>query len=293
MRALAIACVVAAGCSGATDATGLDSLLRVANAQYYPGPTPAAMDGPAIESFYNSSNLIRPGQRSKPLTGIVTRDTTAVAIFLENDPGYWIIIPGAKDPTANLQLAFSASLSFSPALEPGKYLLEGRAVDEQGNFGPPSTADLNTAAAPIDNATLLISLAWDRQADLDLHVVQPDGIEIWAKNQNSHEPPKPGDPPDPTGYVNGGILDFDSNANCVIDGRRQENVYWTVPPPSGHYLVRVDTFSLCGEPQAVFTVAATLDGQSLGMAQGIGRDADTIVPHVIGAGLLVLQFDVP
>jgi hypothetical protein len=292
MRALA-ALLLLAGCSPSTNDQGLEALMRVANAQYYPGTTPAAMDGPAILSFYNSSNLIRAGQKSKPLSGLVTRETTAIAVYLEGDTGYWIIIPGAEDPTANLQLAFAASLSFSPALKPGMYSLTGRAVDDQGHFGPPSKAMLTAADLPPDNSTLTVSLSWDRQADLDLHVVIPYGTEIWAKNINSHTPPKPGDPPDPTGYLSGGILDFDSNANCVIDGRRQEDVYWTQPPPSGDYLVRVDTPSLCGEPQAIWTVTATLGGQSLGVAHGVSLDADTIPPHVQGAGVLALKFTVP
>jgi hypothetical protein len=265
----------------------------VANAQYFAGATPSATDGPVIQSFYNSSNLIRPGQGSKPLSGLVPRKTTGIAIYLDGDAGYWIIIPGAEDPTTDGQLAFSARLSFSPALPLGQHVLVGRAVDQAGRFGPPATAELNTADAPLDTATLTVSLTWDQNADLDLHVVTPDGIEIWAKNINSHEAPRPGDPPDPNGYLQGGILDFDSNSGCNIDGRRQENAYWTAAPPPGHYLVRVDAFSLCGVPEAFYSVEARLFGQSLGRAAGIVVDADTIGPHVQGAGLLVLEFDVP
>ena len=82
--------------------------------------------------------------------------------------------------------------------------------------------------------TLLVSLRWDTEADLDLHVVIPNGTvrsdddRIWSKPRRP-----PGQMVDAGAYKSGGILDFDSNANCVIDGRRQENVSWTVAPPSG------------------------------------------------------------
>lgn len=290
--ALALVGTAAAGCAQATDDPGLDSLLRVAGAQFYRGAMPAPQDGPAIAAFNNSSNLIRPGMTAKPLSGVVPTNATAVALYLDGDPGYWIIEPGTPDPTALGELGFSAKLSFSPLLPAGKYRLIGRAVDQAGRFGPPSEADLATADMPV-GATLLISLRWDVEADLDLRVTDPDGVEIDSHKINSWQPPAPGSPPDPNGYQSGGILDFDSNANCVIDGRRLENVYWTVAPPHGHYVVRVDTYSLCGLPLARWQVEAQLGGMPLGEAHGLGRDADTFMSHDQGAGILALQFDVP
>ncbi len=289
------------GCSAPEGDPGLRALLRVsqvqmtaapATAQFFPGAPPADTDGPAISSFINTSNTIFAGQRGKPLSGIVTPDTGAVALYLDGDRGYWVIIPGAADATALNQLGFSASLSFSPALVPGVYTLTGRAIGIDGKFGPPSTAQLTAQGAPA-NGTLVVSLAWDVNADLDLHVVEPDGVEIYSQKINSYQPPAPGQPADPNGWMTGGILDFDSNSQCNLDGRRLENVYWTVPPPSGHYLVRVDTYSLCGEALAYWNLAANLDGNVLGLASGVARDSDSALPHGAGAGVLALQFDVP
>jgi uncharacterized protein YfaP (DUF2135 family) len=114
-------------------------------------------------------------------------------------------------------------------------------------------------------------------ADLDLHVVDPAGVEIWAKHISD----------------SGGVLDFDSNSNCVIDGRRQEDVVWMAPPPPGHYLVRVDTYSLCSETFANWTVGVTLDGAVIAAAEGVGRDSDaSLYAHEQGAGVLATQFDV-
>ena len=280
------------GCGGASTDPGLGALLRVQNAQYVSGAPPDSSNGPMILALNNSANVIIPGQTSKPLSGVVPREATAVALYLVGDRGYWLITPGAIDPTALGQLGFSTSLSFSPELPPGDYLLAGRAIDAQGRFGAPLTAKL-TAMSAQPAGTLVISLSWAEDADLDLHVLTPDGVEIWAKKGSSYEPPPPGQTGDPEALANAGVLDFDSNAQCVIDGRRLEDVYWTVPPPQGHYLARVDAFSLCGQPQAEWTLTATLDGAELGRAHGTAHDPDTWPPHIAGAGVTALQFDIP
>jgi hypothetical protein len=271
---------------------GLDAWLRIDGAQFVRGAVPGDGGGPTVSSFVVTSGRVEAGMRSKPVSGLVPRVTRAVALSLDGDIGYSIITPGALDPQSLDQLGFSARLSFSPALPEGHYALLARAVDEQGRFGPPVSADLTTASAPDDGARLVISLAWDAEADLDLHVVTPAGIEIWAKNINSNQQPLPGMTADPDAWKLGGILDFDSNANCVIDGRRREEVSFAAPP-SGHYIVRVDTFSLCGEPQAWWQVAATLDGAPKGQASGYALPSDTAFKHEAGAGLTALAFDVP
>lgn len=279
--ALAVLC---SGCSAATNDPGLGALLRVSSkdttgnsAQFYRGAPPASTDGPAISSFNNSSNVIIPGQISKPLSGIVPPNTGAVAVYLEGDSGYWLILPGAADATALDQLGFSASLSFSPLLPFGKYKLIGRAVGLDGKFGPPAEADLSTAdEAPA--GALAISLRWDVNADLDLHVIDPAGVELSPKHIAD----------------SGGVLDFDSNSSCAIDGRRQEDAVWMAAPPPGHYVVRVDTFSLCGEAIADWTVGVTLNGAVIAAAEGEGRDSDAaLYSHEQGAGVTALAFDVP
>jgi hypothetical protein len=293
MRATFVFAIALAGCSGASSDPGLNALMRVSGAQYVPGTTPVAMDGPPLLQFVNTTNTIRPGQLSKSLSGIASRDTTGVAIFLDGDAGYWVVEPGIEDPTNDNNLVWSAKLGFALNIVPGMmYTIEARAVNAAGQFGPPQSATLS-ATAPVPNGTLVVTLQWQQQADLDLRLVDPDGIEIWAKNQNSHEPPAPGSPPDPNGWMNGGILDQDSNASCVIDGRRMENIYWTTTPPSGHYIARVDAFSLCGEIQADWVLSATLDGNDLGHAFGTMRDSDTMFNHGPGAGLTALEFDIP
>ena len=72
-----------------------------------------------------------------------------------------------------------------------------------------------------------------------------------------------------------------------------ENVDYADKPPSGHYVVRVDTFSLCKTIGASWRVEAFLEGASLGAAQGSSTDFDTRFSHDRGAGVLALELDVP
>ena len=201
---------------------------------------------------------------------------------------------GVPDVTTPGFPTFAADISFGAKLAPGRRDLVVRAVDERGAFGPELVRPLVVLDPRRPIGKLVIALAWDTQADLDLHVVDPNGVEIWKRNVTSYVPPPPGSPPEPPGTKpDGGLLDLDSNASCVIDGRRAENVVWENEPPRGRYVVRVDTFSLCAAPNARWRVEATYDGRSLGVAEGIATEIDTRFPHDRGAGALALEIDVP
>ncbi len=291
MRALLVVLLAAAGCSNATNDQAYDALIRLSNAQFYRGAPPASSDGPTVTQIVPSPNLIRRGPNGN-VAGSVPRQTVAVAVYLKGDVGYWIVTPGLLDPTELDQLNFSAPASYASNLPAGEYTLMAQAADAQGHFGPPLERTIKTEDV-MSTDTLLVSLAWDTEADLDLHLVTPDGTEVWANKINSLPPPVPGQPVDPNGYKSGGILDYDSNGNCVIDGRRVENVYWTVAPPSGHYIARVDAFSMCGQPQANWRLGVSLGDQSLGLASGYSRDSDTWLPHGAGSGVKALEFDIP
>ena len=139
----------------------------------------------------------------------------------------------------------------------------------------------------------MVSLWWDTESDLDLHVVDPYGAEIWAGNLNSFDRYAAIPTTDAGAWNEGGILDFDSNAGCVIDGRCNENVVWSVGPPAGSYEARVDTFSLCGNSAARWTVEAFLNGISLGRAEGEAVPASQRFTKGQGSGLAALAFTIP
>lgn len=290
---LALGCFLLFGACFA-DGAGLGADLRVAQGQFVEGPMPADEGGPEVLTLLLDTSTIRPGQRAKPLSGSLSEEATGVAIGLEGDRGYWILPAGLPDVAAPDFPTFQVGLDFSQDLPLEARTLWVAAADDEGKLGPAMTAELTPIPTEAADARLVISLSWDTLSDLDLHVVDPDGVEIFKRDINSFQQPPPGDPPPPPGAAErGGILDFDSNAQCVLDGRCLENVIWKVEPPSGRYTIRVDTFSLCDALSAHWVVTAVLDGELVGEARGTATVTDTRQPHDRGAGVTALEIEVP
>ena len=115
-----------------------------------------------------------------------------------------------------------------------------------------------------------VNITWDSRADVDLHVVDPLGEELYYGHKTS---------------VSGGQLDLDSNAGCGTDGPRAENIFWAsgLIAPRGEYLLRVNYWSACsvartnyvvtvntrGKPPQIFTGFFT--GPGTGGGKGSGR----------------------
>ncbi|MDC3955429.1 hypothetical protein [Polyangium jinanense] len=281
------------GCGGVPSDPGLFADMRVAPGSYVEGSMPEENGGPGVVAVDLGTNRVRAGQIDKPLRGSLAPEATSVALGLAGDTGYWIVPAGLPDVQSPAFPTFDISLSFSPDMRAGSYELLARAVDADDHFGPASRHPLKATAIAAPNGKLVVSLRWDREADLDLHVVDPHGVEIYKRNINSYELPPPGQPVDPTAWQSGAILDFDSNAGCVIDGRRIENVVWKDEPPPGHYIVRVDTFSLCGEGFANWSIDVLRSGVSLARSAGQSGPTDEAMPHDRGAGVLAVEFDLP
>jgi hypothetical protein len=284
--------VVLAACSAASSDPGLGAVLRVDGAQYLPGPQPDQSGGPDVASVANPRTQVTPGEIDKPFAGTLAPGGTAVIIGLDGDPGSWIVTASPPTIQAPDEPSFAVTMSFAPTATLGAASLTLRAVDAAGRVGPPRREPLVFAAPAPPSGMLVISLTWDTEADLDLHVVDPHGVEVWAGNINSYQP-TPGQPPDPNAWMTGGILDEDSNANCAIDGRREENVVWAMAPPPGTYVVRVDPSSLCGQPDARWRVQVLAGGAAVAESEGIFVEAETLEPHGLGAGIEAATFVIP
>ncbi len=279
--------------SGVRADSGADAYLTISGAQFVRGPMPdGSASGPATLQITLLNTNIWPGLSDDPVSGALAATATAAAIGLQGDVGYWIVPAGVASVATPTDPSYSGNAVFSQGIVGGMYTLVVRAVDASGTFGQPMTQVLTAEDSPTNPppmGDLVVTLTWDTEANLDLHVVEPTGVEIyWA--QQSSQPPFSFDQVDGGSY---GYLDYDSNASCVLDGLRREDVIYPDEPPAGHYVVRVDTGNLCGQAIANWSLTVTLNGQSLGHAAGVALDADTRGGHGMGAGVLALQFDVP
>jgi hypothetical protein len=298
MRAAVVGCAIAAcstpSCSSGVRAdTGADAYMQVPGAQFVRGPMPeGSPSGPGVAQISLMNNNIWPGLADDPLGGALNPTATAAAVGLQRDVGYWILVAGPPSVATPDDPSYSATLQFSGGIVLGSYTLVVRAVDQNGSFGLPKTQVLIAQNSPLNppaTGDLVVTLTWDTESNLDLHVVDPAGLDLYWGNPSS-EPPFSFDQIEGGSY---GYIDYDSNADCIIDGLRREDAIWPNPPPSGTYTVRVDAPSLCGQPIANWSVRVVLRGKQVAEASGVAVDADTMGSHGAGSGVLALQFNVP
>lgn len=272
---------------------GTDAILQVEGAQFWRGPLPNESGGPKVQAATLPGIAVE-GRNDFAGAGELDSNATSLAISLAGDLGYWTLqahVPnfGAPNsPTFN----FGFGVAANAPLGNRQFLV--RAIDANGNFGPAYTSSVNITARPLPAGKLVIALTWDTEADLDLHVALPDGVELFKRDPTEYQHPPVSQgavPADAT--FDGGYLDRDSNAHCILDGAREEDALWAEPPLAGHYIVRVDTFSMCAAPSANWKVQAILNGTTVGTAMGVSTDNDVRFNHDRGAGVTALQFDVP
>jgi hypothetical protein len=88
----------------------------------------------------------------------------------------------------------------------------------------------------VGNGDVQVSVSWSDTSDVDLHVVDPSGEEIYFGHLTS---------------ASGGKLDLDSNAACSMDEpsfphKSNENIVWPVGQGAhGQYTVRLAYWSAC------------------------------------------------
>jgi len=279
--------------SGCNAADPLAAALRFEGADYVFGALPPPGGGPSLVSLETSRALIRPGERDHPVRGAMAKTAEAALIGRAGDPGYWIVVAGPPDAFSPDLRVLDARAELAHDASAGPLVIEASATDATGAVGERRTLELRVEAEAPDDAPLRVTLTWDGAADLDLRVVDPAGVEIGGRNPNSWSPPLPSEPLDPGGFMRGAVLEVDTQAGCTTSVPRRERVRWPVAPAAGEYVVRVDTFSLCGDAVARWSVVMTRMGVVIGEAEGVSTSLDTRFSHDRGAGVVTLAVTVP
>lgn len=284
--------VVLVGCGvSASPELGLDAALQVAGAQYRPGPLPSPDGGPDVVQVTPAHTEVTIGPPRERVLGTLGAGSRSAVLGIEGVDGAWILPAGSPTFEQPAFPSVTALIGAGHALAPGPFTLVLFGGDSDGRFGAPARFAMTAVDPPPPEGELVIGLAWDGRADLDLHVVDALGGEAWADDPNTWVPPPPGEPVDPSAYLTGGRLDRDANASCHHDGEPSEHVIWTRPPPAGGYVVRVDARAMCGDASAAWTVTAYRAGTAIGGARGVATRGDVeLVPHGAGAGVLALRF---
>jgi hypothetical protein len=289
------------GCDSASPKSGLDAWLRTSG-QYISGeiPTDDSTTGPKVQ--LKATTRPFPGATSRTISGLADLTAVAVLVGLQGDSAHWEIPLGPEDGEVVPHLTYSTSASYSPDAPLGPRKLEARAVAADGSLGPVQSLGLNFGLTPPPTGTLIIQLTWDTEADLDLHVRIPDPnpmsktgyFDVWNRAPLALPPKASGGSYTSDEIKAAGHLLFDSNAQCVIDGARHEEIVFPGAFPPGPYEVRVDTASLCGEPTARWHVAAFTNPNGsptlIQEAFGQSTERDTVAAHDAASGILALTF---
>jgi hypothetical protein len=263
---------------------GLVEPLQVQAGQFISGALPGLKEpaanvdaGPAVTpdvvDVSVANTVIAQGEQGLVFTGHVSTDAQTVAVHFDDlGSGYWVVPVGPPDPSDDGLLTWQLTADFGRGLPPGRHLLVFAALDAAGRSGTQSTLltcidtpvpdNLNACVPTRTPPTAVLSLDWSAPVDLDLSVLNPDGVTVGGKS--SRGPSADGGASQTvttsTATVTSadGVLDHDSNRACVIDGIDREDIVWQAPPASGVYQVYVDPWSTCGLPAATFTVALWL-----------------------------------
>lgn len=238
---------------------------------------------PHLVDFSIPAGTAYQGEGGVSVNGSATPNAFSVGLELDGvGTGYWVIPVGAIAPEGNR--VWSASCDFDASIPTGNHKLLGVAFDQNGNAGQQFAQRICIGSRLPDNLNscpnsrghapfppdAVIALTWDTEVDLDLQVLTPGGVLVDPKHPLLTEldasaakslQGSSGAPPHYDG------INRDSNANCNIDGIREEDLVFYNGRPRDNYQIFVNLFAACGQPAVhfrleIWAAAGLVDGGS-------------------------------
>jgi hypothetical protein len=200
------------------------------------GSPPSAGGGPAVQATLRSATLLG-GSTIVDLSG--SSPFSRVIVTAAGARNYHeLTLASAVTQTAII-------ITLPQEVESQSFALRVAGASGSGQVG--AYDDVPVTVTPAGTGDIQVTVSWDAPSDVDLHVVDPSGEDVFYGN--------------PQG-TSGGLLDIDSNAGCAIDNINNENITWpTGRPPRGTYIVRVDYFDSCDVPATNYVVTVRVRGQ--------------------------------
>ena len=206
---------------------------------YHGGTPPTAAGGPSITAASQGSTAFL----GQPLRYSVAGSAAFSKVYLWVDgvDGYYELDLPVSVSLVQLILQMTPDAASSFALE--------TAVSGTSGVGPAHSETI-TPADPA-NSDIFVTLKWSAASDVDLHVIDANGFEVYYGADTSPQ---------------GGHLDLDANAGCDITDavHPQETISWPHgTAPSGHYKVIVDYYDDCGVSSSPFTGTVSKNGNQI------------------------------
>jgi hypothetical protein len=247
-----------AGCDSPTliRGAGLSTYLagvtvNESHGQLNSGEPPAPSTGPTLGIPSNVQGITG---GSSAMTLTASAPISSVVAFVDGVDGFYFVpVDGITSGQAIVTIG-----GLPPVLD---FEIVFAAAGANGIYGPYTS--LNVSAIQAAGGDIQVSVTWNSDADVDLHVVEPGGTEIYYGNPTS---------------ASGGELDIDANAACAVSGLTQENIGWAAGSAQpGTYTVRVDYWDACGAASTDFIVTISL------------RPGVPSVPGLPGSGVQIYE----
>ena len=197
-----------------------------------------------------------------------TVDKLIVSIGEETFGYYEIDVP---DAAGSYRLVGTVPFDMEPL---PRGCLNVSAVDAGGVVGAPACHVV--IGANTEYSDVQVTVSWDTDADLDLHVADPTGHEVYYASDE---------------VESGGVL-FPGSDECEVDNVRNERIAWTQgTPPPGRYEVRLSHYDSCEADETNYVVRVYNHGTVstfTGTFTGPGAE-DT----ARGTGRVITTFAVP
>ena len=216
-------------------------------------PAPTIGEAPTVSMNYN----VIPGG-SNYVTVSSMYEAAKILVGIEGTKGYYEMVPDNRSVN---EIVYDMVLVMSQELEEGSFNISIGIIDEDGEISEYFNTEI--AVIVVGTGTLQVSLSFDNNKDVDLHLIEPNGYHIYYGNRISD---------------NGGILDLDSNPSCQIDEVNNENITYSdsayVEP--GLYTVYVDMWNNCDPSVATnFVLTVLYGGEILQTVEGVNPIAGT------------------
>lgn len=180
-----------------------------------------------IPTTYMNGNVIPGG--SSYVTVTTANPASKILVAMDGEDGYYEVVPRySTNNQYNVVIMVNQTIVLPE--DEDSFVILVAYIDENGNVSGTWSSEVHLLA--VGTGALQVSLSFDQDKDVDLHLFEPNGEHIYYGNSMSE---------------NGGELDLDSNAGCGIDGINNENITYDedayVEP--GQYTVYVDMWSNC------------------------------------------------
>jgi len=253
--------------------------FTVKDAAYIVEKFPEASSGtiPSITTLNGNPSVIPGG--SNPIAIQTDDDISKILIGVKNVGGYYSL-PASEAHTIENYLFY---ILMNQSLEVESFTILIAIQTAAGAVSEHET--IVVSLVQVGTGKLQVSLSWDQLNDLDLHLVEPNGQEIYYGNSLSS---------------NLGELDLDSNAACDLDYVNNENITYSenAVVENGEYIVRVDFWANCEVTENTnYSVTAYYEGVLLTPSTGTNPYQGNFAPSEensggMGDGVEVMKFSI-